>query len=745
MKNSLSLFLFLLFALSFAHTSVHAADSGKVVILDPGHGGEYKGTVGYSGDQTGYVEKKANLDEAYQVRSVLEKKGYTVHMTRSTDKDFGSPVHTDLRNRVNIANDWAKGNNDNSIFISLHHNSDAVDPHVRGYETYYYDINNGVDEDFPPDQLQIKYSPESKRLAHIMHQEILKDVSISEGPEGITGNDLFVTRNAQMPAVLVELGYMSNPQEEALIKTASFQDQVAQAIGKATDKFFSVFEVYDDQNNRLKIYTHKEDALNYAKSRENVYVFDKMNQKRIYSNISQRYGVYHVSNPSINHWFNNKEDALTYAENWKHTRVVDNDTGEILWSNYLSKDFIVEHPKNGILSKNYQAQSAIDYAKHWKHTAVINTKTDQVLWTNYLTKKFHVNDHSKETLKQFYHQKPAVEYAKNWGGTEVVNSENDSVVWKNPQEGNSDSFESTEISAHARETTAVEVSKALYPNGFPQDHAYKTVILSTSTEYADALSAAPLAAQKGNAPILLSRPNKIRPEVVNELKRLGTENVIILGGPNAISEQIKQQLSSKGYKVDRIAGKNRIETNQKVNAQLNHVQGAIVASSHSFPDALGAAPIAAIKNWAIVLTDQKMDNKSKAFVNFKQVAIVGGSGVVSDQVEKDLIKQNGKDRVVRLAGSQRYETQQKVLNYFREDISSSYVLTATGENFPDALSASSLAYKYKAPLVLTDDKLDPATDQFLTKYGNSSIVKHLRVVGGVLKDQIVQQISNDLK
>ncbi|MFQ3545397.1 N-acetylmuramoyl-L-alanine amidase [Halobacillus rhizosphaerae] len=744
MKKSFFVLLFTVLCFSFVHHPVEAEDNGKVVILDPGHGGIYGGTSGYSGVQTGYYEKKANLDSAIKIQHVLEDRGYTVHMTRTTDKDFGTPVHNDLRNRMELANKWAEGNNDNSIFLSIHHNAAPYGPGVRGYETYYFDIDNGIDPTYPPDDMQIKYSPESKRLANLIHSEVLNDVSMTEGPQGITGNDLYVTRNAQMPSALLELGYMSNPQEEKLIKSNSFQQQFADAVGDAVDKYFSVYEVYDYQNNRLEIFHDKDAAIDFAKSKENVYVLDKISQKRIYNNLSKRYGVYHSSNASINQLFYTEADALEYSKSWKHTRVVDNQTGEILWSNYLPRKYTVVHPSNGVLFKGYQADTAISYAKKWKHTAVVNTETDEVLWTNYLTKKFQVKHQSKGTLKEFYHEAPAVDYAKQWDNTKVVNSDNGSTVWNN-SEKDSFQFNTKKVASNDREKTAVEVSKELYPNGFPSSHSEKTVLLSTASTHADALSAGPLAAQLGNAPILLTASDEMRPEVVNEINRLGTKRVILLGGPNAISTNIESTLKSKGYKVDRIAGEDRIGTNQKINAQLDHVDGAIVASSTSFPDALGAAPVAAINDWAIVLTDDKMDDQSLAYTDSKMLAIVGGTGVVSSKIEDQLIERNGKDHVIRLAGTQRYQTQEKVLDYFQSDIHSSYVLAATGRKFPDALTASSLAVKYHAPLVLIGRNIDPATKSLLTQYGKTNAVENLRVVGGVLSDKIIHNTASYLK
>ena len=73
------------------------------------------------------------------------------------------------------------------------------------------------------------------------------------------------------------------------------------------------------------------------------------------------------------------------------------------------------------------------------------------------------------------------------------------------------------------------------------------------------------------------------------------------------------------------------------------------------------------------------------------------------------------------------------------------MLTATGDKFPDALTASSLAVKYHAPLVLIGKDIDPATRTFLQQYGNSNVVENLRVIGGVLSDNVVKNVSNYLK
>ncbi len=493
MKKGLFFIIFvILFSLTI-NVSVEASN-GKTVVIDPGHGGKFSGTAGYSGNSTGYLEKHANLEVSFKLRDVLIQKGFKVYMTRESDRDFGDSQQEDLAKRMEIANEYTAGNRDNSVFISVHHNATPNGPYASGYETYYFDIDKGIDSRWPPDPIQKQYSPESKRLAYTIHNTVLDNMPVNEGPRGIVANNLFVTRNAQMASTLVELGYMSNPEDERRIKTDAYQQKGANAIAKAVVDYFDVYEVYDHNDNRLKVYKSKDEALNFAKSRENVYVFDKTKQKRIFDNFQYRFGVYHTSVDSISKLFITKDAALNYSKDWKHTRVVDNESGEILWSNYLDKSYIVEHPANGVLSKHYQVASAIEYAKDWKHTVVRNVNNEKILWTNYRTKKYKIEHTDKKIVKEFYNKQPAVNYAKTWKNTKVINKRTDQMVWDNIDSNYNYSFKENVVASNHRITTAVEVSKELYPDGFPNNHTEKTVILSTAYKYADALSAAPLAA-----------------------------------------------------------------------------------------------------------------------------------------------------------------------------------------------------------------------------------------------------------
>jgi N-acetylmuramoyl-L-alanine amidase len=269
----------------------------KIVIIDPGHGGKYSGTCGYSGSETGFCEKDANLLVALKLQKILQGTDIKVHLTRATDMEFASFLRSgdgtsdggDFDVRMKLANGYALNNNNDSIFISIHHNAHPTNPFRRGIETYYYDgINHGKTE-YPHDPLQIKYRSENKRLAEVVHPILVDSLNL---PNRKIHSDqsFYVIRNAQMPAILVELGYMINRHEEKLIKTASYQDEAAKALAEAIKVYFTVYEVYGSHNERLATFEKEIDALKYAYTvKSAVSVFDKNLQKIIYEKNSFNY------------------------------------------------------------------------------------------------------------------------------------------------------------------------------------------------------------------------------------------------------------------------------------------------------------------------------------------------------------------------------------------------------------------------------------------------------------------------
>jgi N-acetylmuramoyl-L-alanine amidase/putative cell wall-binding protein len=708
----------------------------KWVIIDPGHGGKYSGTTGYSGNSTGFYEKHGTLAISLKLRDVLQKSGYKVFMTRNVDKEFSKvSIAEDLKSRMLVANGFINGNNDNTVFVSIHHNANPTGSYVRGYQTHFFNIDKGIDKEYPPDPMQIHYSPESKRLASVVHSSMLKGTGLVD--RGIIDGDLFVTRNAQVPSILVEVGFMSNPTEEALIKTSSFQQKAANSLATGINAFFKVFEVYDYKQTKLGIFQTQTEAMNYAKARSNVYVWNKETQTKIYSNIANHYAVYSSANKLLKE-FVTKDEAISYGKSTSNTYVKDKDHNLIIWSNYLKPAYDVYHSSQGKLKEFYNEKEAVDYADGFKNTYVLYDEKNWIVWSNYLPVKYQIIDDTKGVIKQLYTESHALDYASQFGNVKVYNLETKQVEWT--------SVKHKKLAGNDRVLTAIEVSKNIYPQGFPADKPLKAVVLATATNPADALSAGPLAAEKGNAPILLNDSSRLNAYVKNELSRLKAKEVYITGGTVAVSSTVQIELKNLGYTVTRISGSTREETNQLINKQIVNPNGIFVASSTSYPDALGAASIAAINHWAIVLTKQnEIPTVSLNYLKGKKTVILGGTSVVASSVETKIKNQNGTTLVTRLGGTDRYDTLAKVLNEYANTFSSDKIILSTGENYPDALAASPLAFNSKSPLVLLGTGLNPNLQKFLEQYAQNQDVKTVDQIGGAVNDESLKSFMRAIQ
>jgi N-acetylmuramoyl-L-alanine amidase len=669
----------------------------KVLVVDPGHGGIFTGTCGYSGNKTGFCEKDANLSVALKLKELLKGSGIKVYLTRETDKEFAPYLRGsggDFEKRMAIANGYAKGNNDNSIFISIHHNAHPTSPYVKGLETYYYDGVHHYKPDWPHDPLQIKYLSDNKRLAEEIHPRVLKKIQLID--RGIQNDQSFyVIRNAQMPAVLVELGYMTNKEEESRIKTAAYQWNAARALADAVKSYFKVFEVYDAKGKRLALFKTKTEAINFANKQTNlVRVFDKDKQTYIYSNA--KYEIYHKKNGYIGS-FIKEEEAIQQAELRNDTRVYNREKGWTIWSNYLDKEYQV-FENNTLINSFYEFKAALEYAKNRTNIKIIKKSTKDILWSN-------ING---------------------------VNITKDLKVKK--------------LVGSYRVTTSTSISKEMYPNGFPQDKPEKVVILATGYDSADALSAGPLSRVYGNAPILLSNKSTLDENVKRELLRLGAKKVVIIGGTKAISSNVENEIKALKIEVERINGNDRFDTNRKILSKLGNVEGIFVASGYNYPDALAVAPIAASLNWGIVLTDK--DRISSASLNFmtnKPVAIIGGKAVISDNVASRIKSSSKATEIVRLAGSGRFYTLAQILWYFEDELQTNAIHISTGLNFPDALAAAPLSIEKKAPLILVGEEMNRDVESFLLELGQTQNIQEVKVIGGVVKDIIVHEVANKVR
>ncbi len=175
------------------------------VVLDPGHGGHDPGAIGYSGS----YEKDVNLAVAKKAAEILRAAGFEVLLTRGDDS------YLSLNERVDFANSSGA-----AAFVSIHSNG-STDPETNGTEVYYY-----IDEGDP---VVVAQAGERARFAQIMYNSLLS--SLARKDNGVRDNKNFVViRYTQIPAILVEIAYITNLGEEVLLNDPPFQDRAAQAI-----------------------------------------------------------------------------------------------------------------------------------------------------------------------------------------------------------------------------------------------------------------------------------------------------------------------------------------------------------------------------------------------------------------------------------------------------------------------------------------------------------------------------------
>lgn len=266
-------------------------------------------------------------------------------------------------------------------------------------------------------------------------------------------------------------------------------------------------------------------------------------------------------------------------------------------------------------------------------------------------------------------------------------------------------FASTRYSGDDRYKTALDIVK----NGWSKSDA--AVIARGDDEgLADALSAAPLAYAKGQAPILLTEPGTLYAGVMDELKALEVKTVYIVGGPGAVSTDIENALKAQfgADNVKRIFGADRIGTSVAVAKELPSFTEVALVNAYAYADALSASSIAAYKGMPILLTDKDtLTDDVKALLSGKTVYAIGGYGVISDGV----VAQTG---AVRLAGADRYETNAAVLEKFALDYSKVYLAQGADANAADALAGSALAAKTNSPIVLVEGSSVAKANNVLT-------------------------------
>ena len=188
----------------------------RVVVIDAGHGGVDPGAVGKSK----VLEKDVTLAVAKRLQTLVQQSGAKTIMVREDDSDLGTSQgllkrkREDLAQRIQLAMDAQE-----DVYLSIHANS-FPDAKLTGAQTFYHSD-----------------SPEGKLLAQSIQQEMN---SMTNGKRVAKGNqDIYVLKKAHQAAVTVELGFLSNLEEEKLLTTPEYQEKLAIAIYQGLSVYFS--------------------------------------------------------------------------------------------------------------------------------------------------------------------------------------------------------------------------------------------------------------------------------------------------------------------------------------------------------------------------------------------------------------------------------------------------------------------------------------------------------------------------
>jgi N-acetylmuramoyl-L-alanine amidase len=188
---------------------VEAAGAGRKVVIDAGHGGDDPGKIGVNGT----LEKEVNLAIAKKVKSYLEERGVEVIMTRE-DGESLSESEDENKKLADMQARCALIHEEAPVFaVSIHQNSYTQES-VKGPQVFYY-----------------TQSEQGKALASCIQDAMNEKLGI-ERPRQIKANDTYyLLKRTDRPTVIVECGFLSNEEEEELLVTENYQQQVAEAVG----------------------------------------------------------------------------------------------------------------------------------------------------------------------------------------------------------------------------------------------------------------------------------------------------------------------------------------------------------------------------------------------------------------------------------------------------------------------------------------------------------------------------------
>lgn len=198
--------------------------TGKVIVLDPGHGGKDGGAV----SEAGLVEKEVALAISLKLRDYLQEAGALVIMTRETDRDLADAgarkrKAQDLYRRAQLVK-----SNDPDVFISIHLNA-VPSSRWSGAQTFYYPTRE-----------------ENQELARHIQKELVKNLENTHRQARHSG-EVYILKTSPVPTALVEVGFLSNPEEAEHLAREPYQNLLAASIYQGIAHYLAEKETADEK------------------------------------------------------------------------------------------------------------------------------------------------------------------------------------------------------------------------------------------------------------------------------------------------------------------------------------------------------------------------------------------------------------------------------------------------------------------------------------------------------------------
>lgn len=195
--------------------------TNKVIIIDAGHGLPDEGAIGFSGT----TEQAINLSIALKLQKLIEQSGAKVLLTRSDEngiysldsKSIRNKKISDIKNRVEIGN-----TSDADLFISIHLNKYPPSEAYRGWQTFYQKTNEN-----------------SKTLANMIQQSLNNNIEFKNDRTPLPISGVYIMDKVQIPSIVIECGFLSNPEEVKLLKTDTYQNKLAWGIFTGLQEYFT--------------------------------------------------------------------------------------------------------------------------------------------------------------------------------------------------------------------------------------------------------------------------------------------------------------------------------------------------------------------------------------------------------------------------------------------------------------------------------------------------------------------------